>query len=114
MFRGSESGLPLLFLVSGRQRLDVALASDAAGEAIVRPDAAFVRAATGYAIGGVPPLGHERPARTFMDRVLFDFETVWAAAGHPNSVFPVAPERLLAVTGAVVADLAETTNPTDL
>ncbi len=114
VFRGSESGLPLLFLVSGRQRLDVALASDAAGEAIVRPDAAFVRAATGYAIGGVPPLGHERPARTFMDRVLFDFETVWAAAGHPNSVFPVAPERLLAVTGAVVADLAETTNPTDL
>ena len=114
VFRGSETGLPLLFLVPGRHRLDVALASDAAGEAIVRPDAAFVRAATGYAIGGVPPLGHERPARTFMDRVLFDYETVWAAAGHPNSVFPVAPERLLAVTGAVVADLAETTNPTEL
>ena len=114
VFRGSETGLPLLFLVSGRNRLDVALAAGAAGEAIVRPDAAFVRAATGYAIGGIPPLGHERPARTFMDRVLLAYETVWAAAGHPNSVFPVAPERLLAVTGAVVADLAETTNPTDL
>ena len=111
VFRGSETGLPLLFLVSGRNRLDVALASDAAGEAIVRPDAAFVRAATGYAIGGIPPLGHERPARTFMDRMLFDYEIVWAAAGHPNSVFPVAPERLRHVTGAIAADLAETEDP---
>ncbi len=99
--------MPLLFLVSGRNRLDVALAADAAGEAIVRPDAAFVRAATGYAIGGIPPLGHERPARTFMDRTLFDYETVWAAAGHPNSVFPVAPDRLRAVTGAIMAELAD-------
>ena len=107
VFRGVETGLPLLFLVSGRNRLDVALAAEAAGEAIVRPDATFVRDATGYAIGGIPPLGHERPARTFMDRALLIFETVWAAAGHPNSVFPVAPERLRAVTGAIAADLAE-------
>ena len=107
VFRGVETGLPLLFLVSGRSRLDVALAADATGEAIVRPDAVFVRAATGYAIGGIPPLGHERPAQTFMDRGLFSYETVWAAAGHPNSVFPVAPEKLRAATGAVAADLAE-------
>ena len=113
VFRGSETGLPLLFLVSGRHRLDVASASEAAGEAIVRPDAAFVRAATGYAIGGIPPFGHPRPARTFMDRMLFGYETVWAAAGHPNSVFPVAPERLLVATGALAADLAETKDPAD-
>ena len=111
VFRGSETGLPLLFLVSGRNRLDLALAAGAAGEAIVRSDAAFVRAATGYAIGGIPPLGHERPARTFMDRALFGYETVWAAAGHPNAVFPVAPERLRVVTGAIAADLAEAENP---
>lgn len=113
VFRGLETGLPLLFLISGRNRLDMALAADAAGETIVRPDAAFVRAATGYAIGGIPPLGHDRPARTFMDRTLFAYETVWAAAGHPNAVFPVATERLRAAAGAIVADLAEAENPTD-
>ena len=110
VFRGVETGLPVLFLVSGRNRLDVATASGAAGETIVRPDAAFVRSVTGYAIGGIPPLGHERPSRTFMDRTLLGFETVWAAAGHPNTMFPVAPERLRAVTGAIAADLAEAEN----
>ena len=110
VFRGAETGMPLLFLVSGQNRLGATSASEAAGETIVRPDAAFVRTATGYAIGGIPPLGHVRPARTFVDRALFGFETVWAAAGHPNTMFPVAPERLRAVTGAIAADLAEAEN----
>ena len=66
-----------------------------------------MRAATGYAIGGIPPLGHDHPARTFIDKALLAYDTVWAAAGHPNSVFPVAPERLRVVTGAVIAELAE-------
>ena len=106
VFRGAETGLPILLLVSGRNRVDEGRAAEAAGEMLLRADAAFVREATGYAIGGIPPLGHDRPARTFMDPALLGFDEVWAAAGHPNAVFPIAPDRLKSLTGAVTADLA--------
>ena len=105
VFRGGETGLPVLLLVSGSNRVDEARAAEAAGEMLLRADAAFVREATGYAIGGVPPLGHDRPARAFMDQALLGFDLVWAAAGHPKAVFPIVPDRLRELAGAVVADI---------
>ena len=105
VFRGVASGEPLLFLVSGRNRVDEAAAAIPAGEAISRPDAAFVRQVTGYAIGGIPPFGHDTPCKTFLDAALLGFPLVWAAAGHPNAVFAIAPGRLRDATAARVVDL---------
>jgi prolyl-tRNA editing enzyme YbaK/EbsC (Cys-tRNA(Pro) deacylase) len=105
VFRGA-SGEPLLALVSGDNRADEALVADAVGEPIERPDAAYVREVTGYAIGGIPPVGHPAPVRVVLDEDLFRFETVWAAAGNPHAVFPVAPTALAEATGAQVTRLA--------
>jgi prolyl-tRNA editing enzyme YbaK/EbsC (Cys-tRNA(Pro) deacylase) len=68
----------------------------------VKADASFVRERTGYAIGGVPPYGHARPLRTILDEDLLAYDTVWAAAGSPTSVFPIAPDELVRRTGASV------------
>lgn len=102
VFRGVESGQPVLLLVSGANRVDEKVASGLVGEPIVRPDAAFVRAETGFAIGGIPPFGHARPLTTYIDRDLIVHQTVWAAAGTPNAVFEIDPCRLAAATGAVI------------
>lgn len=102
VFRGSASGRAALFLVAGGNRLDEARAADALGEGLTRPDAGFVRAATGYAIGGIPPFGHIAILPTFMDRTLLGFPLVWAAAGTPNTVFEIDPDRLRAITAAVL------------
>ncbi|HWK30390.1 MAG TPA: YbaK/EbsC family protein [Solirubrobacter sp.] len=107
VLRGVESHEPLLALVSGDNRADMALVEAALGEAVERPDAAYVREVTGYAIGGIPPVGHPRPITTVMDEDLLRFETVWAAAGHPHAVFGVAPAVLAEKTGARVTALAE-------
>jgi len=106
VFRGASSGEPLLALVSGSNRADEALVADAVGEPVERPDAAYVREATGYSIGGIPPVGHPAPVRVVVDEDLLRFETVWAAAGNPHAVFPIAPADLVAATGAVVTRLA--------
>lgn len=100
VFAGAVSGEPYLLLVSGRNRVDEAGVAAAVGEALARPDAAQVRAWTGFAIGGIPPFGHDRPMRTFIDRDLLAFDTVWAAAGTPNAVFPADPQALAAATRA--------------
>ena len=92
-------------IMSGDHRLDTGKLGAALGEAVSRADADFVRAATGYAIGGVPPLGHATPVPVFMDAGLFRFERIWAAAGSPFSVFAVEPGRLRDAGGATVADL---------
>ena len=92
-------------VVSGDHRLDTARLSAAVGAEVGRADAGFVRAATGFAIGGVPPLGHAGPVALFMDRGLFRFARVWAAAGSPFSVFAIEPARLRDASGATVADL---------
>ncbi len=92
-------------VVSGGDRIDTARLSEAVGAEVGRADAGFVRAATGFAIGGVPPLGHAGPVALFMDRGLFRFARVWAAAGSPFSVFAIEPERLRDAAGARVADL---------
>jgi prolyl-tRNA editing enzyme YbaK/EbsC (Cys-tRNA(Pro) deacylase) len=103
VFRGAESGEPVLVMVSGDRRADEAGLAEALGEPVQRADAAWVREKTGYAIGGVPPVGHPAPVRTLMDDDLMRFDTVWAAAGTPRTVFPIAPAELARVTGAAPA-----------
>lgn len=99
-------GRPVLALVSGANRLDTAKLAAVAGAPIRRADAETVRAVTGYAIGGVPPMGHATPLPTYLDADLLGYDTVWAAAGTPNAVFPITPVDLECVTGARVVDVA--------
>lgn len=104
IFRGEDSGLALLFMTAGGNQVDAAKASALAGEALGKADAALIRAQTGFAIGGVAPVGHLNPIRAWFDPRLSAFERVYAAAGTPRHIVPVAPADLLALTGAVVAD----------
>ncbi len=106
VFRGTATQTPLLALVSGDNRADEAKIEAAVGEHVERPDAAYVREVTGYAIGGIPPVGHPAPVRTVLDEDLLRFDTVWAAAGHPHAVFPIDPRVLAAATGAAICRLA--------
>jgi prolyl-tRNA editing enzyme YbaK/EbsC (Cys-tRNA(Pro) deacylase) len=104
IFREAGSDRHLLFLTAGGNRVDPAKAAALAGTALEKADAAGVRASTGFAIGGVAPLGHLTPLPVWHDPKLLDYETVWAAAGTPNHVFSVAPRRLAEAVGATVAD----------
>lgn len=100
-------GEPLLALVSGANRADLGrLAALCGARAVSKADAETVRRVTGYAIGGVPPLGHAAPLRIFVDQDLLRFDRVFAAAGAPNAVFALDPQTLVRVTGGTVADLA--------
>lgn len=101
VFQGAETGDPYLLLVSGTNRVDQKGVAAHIGEALTRPDAKFVREVTGYAIGGIPPLGHDRPIITYIDRDLLAYDIVWAAAGTPESVFSVAPGNLMNAAGAI-------------
>jgi prolyl-tRNA editing enzyme YbaK/EbsC (Cys-tRNA(Pro) deacylase) len=98
-------GKPVLVLTSGEPGGRGKVAALAPG--MRRASADEVRQATGFAIGGVPPFGHTRPLTVLFDRDLLRFETVWAAAGTPNAVFPIEPQRLAEASGAVVADIKE-------
>ena len=100
VFRGATSGKPYLMLVSGTNRLNEKGVASVLGESLTRPDAAYVREVTGYAIGGIPPLGHATPMQVFIDRDLLGFDVVWAAAGTPRAVFAVAPGALADAIGA--------------
>lgn len=102
IFRGAASGRTYLLLVAGDNRVDEAKAAARLGEALVRPDAAYVRETTGYAIGGVPPLGHTAPMATFIDEALLGHATVWAAAGTPLAVFACDPRALMRAAGASI------------
>jgi Cys-tRNA(Pro) deacylase len=103
----SERG-PLLFLVSGANRLDASKGATAAGVTkLERADANAAKKATGYSIGATPPLGLATELPVFMDEDLLTHDEVWAAAGRTDSVFPVAPKELARVTGAPVVDLKE-------
>lgn len=103
VFRAGDHAV--IAIMSGDNRLDTGKLAAVLGEPVGRADADFVRAATGFAIGGVPPLGYAAPVDVFMDADLFRFAEVWAAGGSPFSVFPVAPARLRDVSGAQVEDL---------
>ncbi len=107
IFRGEETGHVVLFLTAGGNRVSAAKASAAAGQTLGKADADLIRAETGFAIGGVAPLGHLTPVRSFFDPRLLDFDTVWAAAGTPRHIFAAPPGALLAVTGAIEADFIE-------
>src|SRR6185437_15124919 len=93
---------PILALVSGGNRVATARLAEALGAPVRRADAELVRAATGFAIGGVPPLGHATELTVLLDEDLLGYDLVYAAAGTPNTVFPITPEELLRVTGARV------------
>jgi prolyl-tRNA editing enzyme YbaK/EbsC (Cys-tRNA(Pro) deacylase) len=99
IFKGQSSGKPILVLTSGVNRVDEKRISAYAGESIGRADADFVRAATGFAIGGVPPIGHLQPMETYLDEDLLQYATIWAAAGTPNAVFELMPAALQKMTG---------------
>jgi len=99
---------PILVLASGPNRADTAkLTRQAGAREVRRASAEEVQAATGFVIGGVPPLGHPRPLPVYFDRDLLQYDTVWAAAGTPNTVFAVEPRQLAQASGAVIADLRE-------
>jgi prolyl-tRNA editing enzyme YbaK/EbsC (Cys-tRNA(Pro) deacylase) len=98
-------GAPVLALVSGANRLDPDRLAAVTGVDIGKADADAVRQATGFSIGGVPPTGFPAPIPTFIDRDLLRYPVVWAAAGTPRHVFPIAPQDLVRITGGRVADL---------
>jgi prolyl-tRNA editing enzyme YbaK/EbsC (Cys-tRNA(Pro) deacylase) len=103
----AASGRPVLVIASGTNRVDGKKVRTLIGEKIARADADFVREATGYAIGGVPPLAHATAPVVLIDGDLEAFETIWAAAGTPNSVFRLTPADLVRLTGGQVADVAK-------
>ena len=103
----SADGEPLLVLTSGAHRVDTAHVASLLGVAEVgRADAVLVRKATGFAIGGVAPIGHPTPLRTVVDTALSQHDVVWAAAGHPHAVFPTSYDELLRITGGTPAEVA--------
>jgi prolyl-tRNA editing enzyme YbaK/EbsC (Cys-tRNA(Pro) deacylase) len=110
VFQGLESGRLFLFLISGVDRLDPAKAATIAGESLNRADPRHIREQTGFAIGGVAPLGHFTPIPTFADGALLKYETVWAAAGAHDAVFSSEPKALIDAAKAQIADLAAVEN----
>jgi prolyl-tRNA editing enzyme YbaK/EbsC (Cys-tRNA(Pro) deacylase) len=107
VFRAPASDRPVLVVASGANRVSEAKVARVAGEAIGRADADFVRRRTGFAIGGVPPVGHVDALTTIVDQSLVGFEEIWAAAGTPNAVFRLSFDDLVRLTGGTVADVAE-------
>lgn len=106
VFRGKESGNPVLALVSGKNRVNEKLLEAACGERVDKADATFVRERTGFAIGGIPPLGHAERLCPIIDRDLLEYPEVWAAAGTPHALFRITPTDLLAVTAGRPATLS--------
>jgi prolyl-tRNA editing enzyme YbaK/EbsC (Cys-tRNA(Pro) deacylase) len=106
MFKAAD-GRPVLVIASGGNRVDEKKVRALLAQKIGRADADFVREATGYAIGGVPPVGHATPAIVLLDGDLQRFPWVWAAGGTPNAVFRIAPADLVRLTEARIADVAK-------
>jgi prolyl-tRNA editing enzyme YbaK/EbsC (Cys-tRNA(Pro) deacylase) len=104
IFRGDTSQQAILFLTAGSNRVDPDKAAKLAGEPLGKADAALIRAQTGFAIGGVSPVGHLNPIRAFIDPRLAEFDVIWAAAGTPHHVFPISAERLMSLTGAEISE----------
>lgn len=106
LFRGQKSGKPVLVIASGVNRVDEKAVAEMLGETLGKADAAFVRKETGFVIGGVPPVGHDKPIETFIDEDILDYDSIWAAAGTPFAVFRLDPRSLAALTGGKVASVA--------
>jgi prolyl-tRNA editing enzyme YbaK/EbsC (Cys-tRNA(Pro) deacylase) len=105
IFRGMTSGKPILVLTSGANRVDEKRISGYAGETISRADADFVRTVTGFAIGGVPPIGHNEKMETYLDEDFLPFQTIWAAAGTPNAIFELKTEDLQKMTDGKIVQV---------
>ena len=105
VFRGKASGQAVVVVASGANRVSEEKVAAKVGEELARADADFVRASTGYVIGGVAPIGHSQPVKLLLDEDLRRFAKVWAAAGTPHSVFPLAPEELRRLTASDWADV---------
>jgi prolyl-tRNA editing enzyme YbaK/EbsC (Cys-tRNA(Pro) deacylase) len=104
VFRRKADDVAVLVVTSGDKRVDEKKVESKLG-ALGRADATFVKAKTGFSIGGVPPIAHATDSVTLVDRELFRFEEIWAAAGHPHAVFRLSPADLVALTGAPMADV---------
>ncbi len=105
IFRGKTSGKGILVLTSGVNRVNEKRIGEYAGEEILRADPDFVRATTGFAIGGVPPLCHIQPMETYLDEDFFQYKTIWAAAGTPNAIFELTTDALVTMTGGQVVSI---------
>lgn len=106
VFRGHTSDDAILVVASGANRVDELAVAGRVGEPVSMASPTFVRERTGFAVGGVPPVGHDPPLRTLLDAELFDHDRIWAAAGTPRAVFATTAEALLAATGGERVDLA--------
>lgn len=107
IFRGATSNRAVLVIASGSNRVDEKKVAALLGESLARADADFVRAQTGFAIGGVPPAGHANPSVIYIDEDLRSFDQIWAAGGSPNAVFKLTFADLVALTGGTAAEVAK-------
>lgn len=105
IFKTKQSHKPVLVIASGANRVNEKAVSGLVGEKFDRADADFVRACTGYAIGGIPPIGHTEKLLTFIDEDLLQYSEIWAAAGTPNAVFKLTPPDLVKMTGGQVINV---------
>ena len=105
VFMLEPEGQPVLVLVSGANRVHEKHLGRLLGGTLARADADYVHDVSGFAIGGVPPVGHKTPLKTYLDEDLLQYDTIWAAAGTPNAVFPVEPQALLKMSGAQVVSV---------
>jgi Cys-tRNA(Pro) deacylase len=104
VFVGKNSQSPILVITSGAKRVDEEKLATLMNEPIRKAQADEVKKTTGYSIGGVPPFGHAQPIATFIDRSLMTFDTIWVAAGSPNSVFPIQPDKLKQIVQPKLVD----------
>jgi len=105
VFKGRKTDQPVLVVASGPNRVNTQTIAALLGEPVDKPDADYVRARTGFVIGGVPPVGHSEPLATFIDQDLLQYDTIWAAAGTPRAVFELTPDDLVKMTGGQVIDV---------
>jgi prolyl-tRNA editing enzyme YbaK/EbsC (Cys-tRNA(Pro) deacylase) len=109
IFQRTDTDQPVLVIAGGSNRVDERLISTYLDAEIVKADADFVRSSTGYAIGGIPPIGHRNPIQTLVDQSLLQLDPVWAAAGTPYAVFSISPHELVEITdGRVIAVTSST------
>lgn len=105
LFRGATTGKPILVIASGTNRVNERVVADLAGEPLAKADADFVRASTGYVIGGVPPVGFPQQIETWIDSDLLQHDEIWAAAGTPFAVFSLQPTAMATITGGTVVQI---------
>jgi prolyl-tRNA editing enzyme YbaK/EbsC (Cys-tRNA(Pro) deacylase) len=108
LFKGATSGKPILVIASGTNRVDEKLVAEWTGERLAKAAPDFVREATGYVIGGVPPVGFPQPIETWIDADLLQYNEVWAAAGTPFTVFSLDPRALADLTGGTIGPVSRT------